>query len=150
MDSLELSQREIRRRLRAIWTQTEHLRRDLPPDNPHNQTLTIRDIAVYIHVPFRMLLDTRLEEAPPRCEKRCQTINECPKRCRGYDRLQQERLSRFFSGWDNGTLVKARIAGKWQIVDRSHAALAKMDATQRPPITRRIEVTPSGPRLKWP
>lgn len=150
MDSPELSQREIRRRLRAIWTQTEHLRKDLPPDNPHNQVVTIRDIAAYIQEPFRILLDTRLEEVPPRCTKRCVTINECPKRCRGYNKLQQMRLSKFFNGWDHGTLVKAQVAGKWLIVDRSHAPLAQMDATPRAPIARRIELTAAGPRLKWP
>jgi hypothetical protein len=156
VDLPELSQREIRRRLRAVWAQSEHLRRDLPPDNPHNQIVTIRDIAAYIQEPFRILLDTRLEDVPPRCTRGCVTINECSKRCRGYNKLQQMRLSKFFNGWDHGTLVKAQVAGKWLIVDRSHvhaagnASLEKVAAASRPPISRRIELTDQGPRLKWP
>jgi hypothetical protein len=150
VDSPEVSQREIRRRLRAVWAQSEHLRRDLPADNPHNQVLTIADIASYIEEPYRRLLDTRLEEVPPRCVRGCQSINECPNRCRGYTLLQQERLSRVLNGWDHGTIVKARMAGRWLIVDRSHTSLAQVAAASRPPLTRRIELTPEGPRLKWP
>lgn len=122
----------------------------MPPENPHNQSVTIRDIAAHIREPYRILLDTRLEEAPNRCTRKCATINECPNRCRGYTQLQQERLSKFFQGWDRGTYVKAQVAGRWLIVDRSHTALEKVAAAQRPQITRRIELTPQGPRLKWP
>lgn len=150
MDLPDLSQREIRCRLRDIWTQSEHIKRNLPPENPYNQVVTIADIAAYIREPYRILLDTRLEEVPPRCTKGCISLQECPKRCRGYTQLQQTRLSKFFNGWDHGTLVKAQVAGKWLIVDRSHAPLAQVDASQRAPIARRIEITPEGPRLKWP
>jgi len=98
-----------------VRAESVHLRDTLPPDNPHNRVLRVIDIARYIGVSAAWL--------------RMQTTGNSV-----YHTMQESRqleLSRFFQGWDQGTLIKARVGNAWQIVNR--ATLAQMAAAPGSP-----------------
>jgi hypothetical protein len=65
---------------------------------------------------------------------------------------RQTALSRFFYGWDQGTLVKARVGDEWRICNR-HASLHAHPAPSPPAaprkvITMRIDRETLGLRFK--
>lgn len=159
MDSPErgpLSVRELLRRLGQIRRETEHLRGNLPPDNPHNIHLRVPDISAFVHMDLHRLLIVSNPRPPRSCTSGCESSARCklPVPCRTITRTEQARLSGFFRAWDAGELVKVRLADGWRIVHRnSHAnALAGPQGSARPTPTHSFgfDLTADGPRLRRP
>lgn len=124
-----LPQAEIRRRLLAVTEEARHVAVSLPLDHPWNAILRLTDIARYSGVSrsrIAQFIDGRITDT------------------------WQANLSRFFTAWDAGILVKALYEGRWQIVNRHTlgATLAQMAPAARPPLTMKIIDTPNGPRLR--
>lgn len=149
-----LSLRELTRRLSEVRQGEEHLKRNLPVDSPHNRILRLRDIVAYTHIPYPWLRRQfpemhRFEfpDAPrpkPKGNDKPATQHEIEER--------QRELSRFFYGWDRGTIIKTRVGEKWEIVGR-HPSLS-LDPAPRPPgpadkvHTMRIDRETLGLRFK--
>lgn len=153
MDSHDtLSIAELERRLSEVRSGEMHLRTQLPKENPHNAILRIRDITRYTGISLTELY--QMFPRMQRIEHRLANTNPPPGLTRQPPKAAhwQREFSRFFFGWDQGTLIKARLGDEWKIVGKyQHQTLAKMDAAPLPqagPIRMRIDVTALGPRLK--
>jgi hypothetical protein len=154
-DSLEaLPLITLERRLSEVRRGEFHLRRELPLDNPYNAVLRFTDILRYIDVQawevFSMF--PGLERVYNRMKP--DRKPNLKKKVTGRKDELQLRLSQFFHGWDNGSLLKRCVGSKWLIVGRHDGeGLAKMDAAPRPQadarsIKMRIDLTTLGPKLK--
>lgn len=143
MSTSVTSIRELRRRLREVYDASSHLKARLPVDSPHNALLTINDIAVFTAQHCGWLRQQRLSTPPDKCQAGCRIVEECraTPTCRRMDACLQVKLSAFFQGWDDGSLLKARVGDTWCVCAREHLnpALAKMAAAQR----AQVEVNPS-------
>ena len=123
-----LSIAECRRRLLEVEAGSAHLKLSLPKDSPHQAVLRVIDIARYIGI-NNATLRPQMKSAPIGPER-------------------QKELTRFFKAWDAGVLVKALYDGKWQILNRIHGAAPALPPAQKPPLTMKIEHTPTGPKLR--
>jgi hypothetical protein len=128
----------LRRRLRQLAQETEHLRVQLPKDSPYQSVLRLTDIARYIGIELNTLVRCGVIAVP-----------------RPMTKTEQLGLSRFFHGWDTGALVKAKVHDEWRILNphSCDAPLAQMAATTGPApharsIRLKIDVTTLGPRLR--
>lgn len=144
-----LSIAELSRRLSQVREGEMHLRTELPADNPHNAILRMRDITRYIGVtpnqlllwfPFMVRVRHRLRDRP------------APTKARPMQEKWQREFSRFFYGWDRGTLIKAQVGGEWQIIGRSSgmAQMAPAPSSQVPHRVHsmRIDVATLGLKLE--
>lgn len=150
MDSHEpLSVAQICHRLSLIREGEAHLRAELPPENPHNAVLRLRDVTRYIDCranevllwfPTMTRVSHRLRDRPP------------PKKAVPLPAARQWDFSRFFWGFDEGRIIKARVGDEWKIISRhSHPLPLGAAARQEAPAKRldmRIDLTALGPRLK--
>jgi hypothetical protein len=118
-----LSVAEISHRLSQVREGEAHLRTELPVDSPHNAILRLTDITRYIGVrpnevflwfPEMTRVTHRLRDRPP--PTKAQTLP--PER--------QRDFSRFFHGWDAGTLIKARVGEQWRLVGRYESGMAPL------------------------
>jgi hypothetical protein len=134
MDSHEiLSFGELSRRLSEVRRGEEHLKQILPVDSPHNVILRLRDILAYTGIPYPWVRRQFPEM------HRFEFIGAARPQPKGLDmpattheiHERQRELSRFFYGWDRGTLVKARIGDEWRIVGR-HQDAVSLGAAPRP------------------
>jgi hypothetical protein len=133
-----MSQPTLRRRLLEVIAASDHLRQNLRPDSPYAHVLRLGDIARYIGLAERTLKRCIYGKAPPAMPE-----------------SMQRNLSRFFHGWDNGSLVKAKLADRWQILNphSCNSPLAQVAAAPLPQanerkINMRIDLTSLGPRLR--
>jgi hypothetical protein len=120
-DSIDvLSLDALSRRLSEVRRGEEHLKMILPVDSPYNSILRLRDILAYTQIPYpwvrRQFPEMHRFEfvgaarPEPKGKDKPATAHEIHER--------QRELSRFFYGWDLGTLVKARVGDEWKIVGR--------------------------------
>jgi hypothetical protein len=110
----------LSRRLSEVRRGEEHLKKDLPPDSSFNAILRLRDILAYTAIPYPWIRRQfpemyRFEfvgaaRPEPKGKDKPATKHEIHER--------QRELSRFFYGWDKGTLVKARVGDEWKIVGK--------------------------------
>jgi hypothetical protein len=122
---------ELTRRLGEVRLGEAHLKTQLPPDSDWNRTLRLKDIIAYTGIPYPWLL-RQFPEMP-----RLKSIRDRERK--GGDspvdkheiEQRQRELSRFFYGWDAGTLIKARIRDEWKIVGRYQDA-ESLGAPPRP------------------
>jgi hypothetical protein len=145
-----LSVTEISRRLSQIRQGEAHLRAELPVDNPHNAILRLSDVTRYIGVrpnevflwfPDMLRVTHRLRDRPP------------PKKAVPLPPARQQDFSRFFRGWDAGTIVKARVGQDWRLVGRHEPGVEKVASAQSPQapsrvLTMRIDPATLGLRFK--
>ena len=126
-DSIDvLSLDALSRRLSEVRRGEEHLKMILPVDSPYNSILRLRDILAYTQIPYPWVRRQfpemyRFEfvgaaRPEPKGKDKPATAHEIHER--------QRELSRFFYGWDLGTLVKARVGNEWQIVGRYQDAVS--------------------------
>lgn len=137
-----MSLEELCRRLSEVRRGEEHLKMHLPLDSPHNAILRLRDIVAYTQVEDRWMRDQfpdmyRLTMPhSPNCIRRSGEKQRKP-----IDKAQiedrQRELSRFFYGWDAGTLVKMRVGDGWRIVGR-HQNQVPLGAAPRPAADARM------------
>jgi hypothetical protein len=116
-----------------------------PPDSPIHAVLRLADIQRYIGA-------TRIQfqhwfPCLPRIVKRAPRA-VVPKPHRMPEEKRQA-LAAFFSNWDRGLIVKARVGDEWTIVERySHAApLGSAPRPQAPP--RAIKMTVDWDTLRF-
>jgi hypothetical protein len=149
-----LSLAGLSRRLSEVRRGEEHLKKKLPVDSPHNVILRLKDICAYTLVPYEWvrrifpeMYRFEFPDAPrpsPQGKDKPVDKHEIGER--------QRALSRFFYGWDQGTLVKARIGNEWKIVGRYQDA-APLGGAPRPAadarqISMRIDPESLGLRFK--
>ena len=115
------SEEAIVKRMRELQGATTHLARYIDPQNPHAATLRLGDIARYIGLDLNTL--TRVSVNPKRLPMTKST---------------QIALSRFWYGWDHGSLVKARVGDNW-IIANPHSCNSPLaqanDANRHAPTT---------------
>lgn len=150
-----LSFAHLTRRLSEVRQGEEHLKRVLPVDSPHNAILRLADIVAYTQIPYpwlrRQFPDMHRFEFP-RAPRPAPKGNEKPSDPHEIEERQRD-LSRFFYGWDQGTLIKARVGNEWRIVGR-HSDTHSLGAAPRPPapagkvIAMQIDRTTLGLRFK--
>jgi hypothetical protein len=128
-----LSFAALTRRLSEVRHGEEHLKMQLPVDSPHNSILRLKDIVAYTGIPYpwirRQFPDMYRFEFPD-APRPAPKGNEKPMDKHEIEERQRE-LSRFFYGWDLGTLVKARVGHEWKIVNRRQNA-ASLGAAPSP------------------
>ena len=141
MDSHDiLSVAEISRRLSQVRDGEAHLRTELPLDNPHNAILRLTDVTRYIGVRpnevflwfpqmRRNVLMYGTKSRPP------------PKKAVPLPPERQREFSRFFTAWDSGLLLKARIGDEWRILSRHPHELPLGPAPGPPTPPRTIHMT---------
>lgn len=110
-----LSVEQICRRLSQVRQGEDHLKAELPLENPHNAVLRLHDIARYIGV--------RKNEVwlwfPQMWRSRHRTMKHAPpKKALPLPLERQRDFSNFFQAWDAGRIVKARVGDEWRIVSR--------------------------------
>jgi hypothetical protein len=149
-----MSWAHLSRRLSDVRAGEEHLKTRLPVASAYNATLRLGDIVAYTHIPYpwlrRQMPDMRrfgFEHAPrppPSGKEKPADRHEIEER--------QRVLSRFFYGWDCGTLIKARLGDEWRIVNRHPHPLALGAAARAPSDARvigmRIDPATLGLRFK--
>jgi hypothetical protein len=128
-----LSFAALTRRLSEVRHGEEHLKMNLPVDSTFNSVLRLRDICAYTHIPYPWIRRqfpemyrfefVGAERPEPKGKDKPATKYEIEER--------QRELSRFFYGWDLGTLVKARVGHEWKIVNR-HQNAASLGGAPRP------------------
>ena len=155
-----MSVRELRRRLREVHEGSCHLHPRLPPDSVHNALLTIADIASYLGMRAGWLRIQRKNTPPNKCLGGCPSTDTCRAvpPCRRMDGSLQRKLSAFFTGWDNGDLVKARVGDTWRVLQcrgldpalAQVAAQARQAAAIDPSrvLNMKIDMTRGAPRLR--
>lgn len=150
-----LSLVELERRLSEVRRGEFHLRRELPLDNPHNAVLRFSDVARYIDVQLPEMYQAfpGMERVYNRMKPDRKVKKTFSKGSARRDEIQL-RLSQFFHGWDNGSLVKQCDGKRWLILSRHGSEkLAQVDAAPRPQaiardIKMRIDMTTLGPKLR--
>jgi hypothetical protein len=150
-----LSLVELTRRLSEVRRGEEHLKTRLPRDSEHNRILRLADIVAYTGIPYPWLRRQfpemyRFEfpDAPrpkPKGHEKPSDKTEIAAR--------QTLLSRFFYGWDQGTLIKARIGNEWTIIGRhsdevSLGPAPRQEAPAGKMISMRIDRATLGLRFK--
>jgi hypothetical protein len=132
-----LSFEALTRRLSEVRRGEEHLKRNLPLASEHNRILRLNDICAYTGIPYpwirRQFPDMYRMEFPD-APKPAPSGRDKPATKHEIEERQRE-LSRFFYGWDRGTLVKARVRDEWKIVGRYQDAvpLGAAARPERPP-----------------
>lgn len=144
----------LTRRLSEVRLGEAHLKRRLPVSSPYNAVLRLIDILNYTGIPYpwilRMFPELLRLESGMRPPAPC--LTDAPADKHEIHERQRE-LSRFFYGWDQGTLVKARIGDEWKIVGRYQDACS-LGAAPRPQaaagkvISMRIDPATLGLRFK--
>jgi hypothetical protein len=142
----------LARRLSEVRRAEEHLKQRLPLDSEHNAILRLRDILAYTGIPYEWARRQFPEMYRMASPKGAPTGKEKPADKHEIGERQRE-LSRFFYGWDRGTLVKARVGDEWKIVGRYQdaAPLGAPPRPQAPPgkvISMRIDPASLGLRFK--
>src|ERR1700677_3920087 len=145
----------LERRLSEVRRGEFHLRRNLPLDNPHNAVLRLTDIQRYIAVQGAEMFQAfpGMERVYDRRKPDRKVKKQFSKESARRDEIQL-RLSQFFHGWDNGSLLKRCVGKQWLIVGRHDAeGLAQVDGAPRPQtpardIKMRIDMTTLGPKLR--
>jgi hypothetical protein len=150
-----LSFAHLTRRLSEVRQGEEHLKQVLPVASAHNAILRLADIVAYTGIPYpwlrRQFPDMHRFEFP-RAPRPAPKGNEKPSDPHEIEERQRE-LSRFFYGWDRGTLIKARVGNEWRIVGR-HSDAVPLRAAPRetaPPgkmIAMQIDRATLGLRFK--
>ena len=127
----------LTRRLSEVRRAEEHLKRELPPDSPHNLILRLADIIAYTGIPYPWIRRQFPEMyRMPSVRPRGKNLTDKPVDKHEIEARQRD-LSRFFYGWDRGTLVKARIGNEWRICNR-HPDSPPMAAAARPAPDARV------------
>jgi hypothetical protein len=144
----------LQKRLSEVRAGEFHLRRELPLDNPYNAILRFTDILRYIDVQawevFSMFPGLERVYNRMRPDRKPNLKRKVTRR---KDELQL-RLSQFFHGWDNGSLLKRPVGKQWLIVGRHDGeGMAQVDEPKAAPayarsIKMRIDVTTLGPKLR--
>lgn len=148
-----MSLHELSRRLSEIRRGEEHLKHILPLDSEHNAILRLKDILAYTGIPYpwvrRQFPEMHRFDFPSAPRPKPQGKDK-PADQHEIEERQRE-LSRFFYGWDHGTLVKVRVHDRWAIINRHGVSL---DTPAPPPapagkmISMRIDPESLGLRFK--
>jgi hypothetical protein len=148
-----MSLAHIARRLSEVRQGEAHLKLQLPVDSEYNRILRLKDILAYTGIPYewvrRQFPDMwRMESIQPKPNRGAERPAD-----KSHIEERQRDLSRFFFGWDQGTLIKARVGAEWRIIGRyqdasSLGAPARAPAPTGKMITMQIDRNTLGLRFK--
>jgi hypothetical protein len=136
-----MSMSELTRRLSEVRRGEEHLKTRLPVESAYNTILRLADIVAYTSIPYPWIR-RQFPEMYRMESVRVRGVNQTDKPANKTEIEERQReLSRFFHGWDLGTLVKAKVHGEWKIVNRYQNEVPLGTATRAQANARMINMT---------